>query len=567
MEAQSTPGASSRYRIGSVLGAGGMATVSRAYDTLLQRDVAYKTLAPRIDLDGPARQRLLVEARAAAALVHPNVVAVYDVLVHEGPAIVMEYVSGGSLAALLRRSGPLEPRRALAYARQIASALAAAHDRGILHRDIKPSNILISPDGERVKVADFGIARRESSDELALTQPGRMLGSAQYFSPEQAQGLPLTPASDLYSLGVVLHEMLTGSLPFTATDPIAMAVAHVTEPTPSRETLSRAMPAELAAIVHRLLRKDPAERFTAARDLDAALTAVETGPQRAADAAGFLNAPRAPAARLASAGSDTHAVRPGTEAPDSRSARGTRAESGAPPPHDLPRRLRVPSGNATAFVLWSSTRLTDWTRRATEAFAEHRTALVLTGIAAALVFAIVWAGTRPPAIALADVRHTQVLRARAMLAARGLVTSAVGRTDVAIPEGNVIDQQPIAGTAVHRGDLVRLVVSSGPPLVTVPELRGRNYAEARAALARLPLASTFEGRISEAPADTVLAEYPQPGAHVTPGSAETIVISTGPQPAFDGYGAYDPGAGPPGRRKHGRFGPGAGENGGADGGD
>ncbi|WP_317994361.1 PASTA domain-containing protein [Vulcanimicrobium alpinum] len=192
---------------------------------------------------------------------------------------------------------------------------------------------------------------------------------------------------------------------------------------------------------------------------------------------------------------------------------------------------------------------------------------MLTAIAAALVFAIVWAGTRTPAIALADVRRTQVLHARAALAARGLVSSAVERPDVAVPAGSVIDQQPIAGTAVHRGDRVRLVVSSGPPLVTVPEPRGRSYAEARAALARLPLASTFEARISGAPADTVLAEDPQPGAHVKPGSAEMVVISTGPQPAFDGYGGYDPGAGPAGRQKHGRFAPGAGENGGGVGGD
>jgi hypothetical protein len=209
-------------------------------------------------------------------LVDRHIVTIYDVLSEaERHAFVMEFVDGPSLAQLLAREGPLGEARTVAYARQIAQALEAAHAGGILHRDIKPANVLVGP-GDVAKVADFGLAKAAlAGDELALTEPGRLVGSASYFSPEQAQGLALTPASDLYSLGITIYHLVTGTLPFDATSPLASAVAHVTSPPPAREALERVMSPGLAAIVQQLLRKEPAARYASASELDAALGAVE----------------------------------------------------------------------------------------------------------------------------------------------------------------------------------------------------------------------------------------------------------------------------------------------------
>ncbi|MER3487900.1 MAG: serine/threonine-protein kinase, partial [Chloroflexota bacterium] len=254
-----------------LLGQGGMATIFRARDTQLARDVAVKVLRPEYGRDPDFLARFRQEALAAASLNHPNVVAVYDFGEDaQGPFIVMELVDGEDLASLVRRTGPLPPRQAARLGAEIARALAAAHARGIVHRDVKSSNVLVTRDG-RVKVTDFGIARALA--EAQLTLPGMTLGSVHYFSPEQARGEPATEASDVYALGIVLFELLTGRRPWEGDSAAAVAMARLSGPIPAPSDYRAGIPPALDAIVYRALALDPADRFPSALAMADALEA------------------------------------------------------------------------------------------------------------------------------------------------------------------------------------------------------------------------------------------------------------------------------------------------------
>ena len=493
----------SRYLLGHTIGEGAMGTVVRAVDELLGRPVAVKLLRAPYAQDPALVERFYGEARAAASIVDPHVVAVHDVIDDGGEhAIVMEYVDGPSLAAVLRRAGRLDETRAVRYARDVASGLAAAHARGLLHRDIKPANLLLTPDGT-IKVTDFGIAKAMTSD-VALTLPGRLIGSAAYVSPEQARERPLSAASDLYSLGVVLHELVTGTLPFGATSSVQMAVAHVTEPAPSEAALARVMSPGLAAIVHRLLRKDPAERYATAGELIAALDA--------------LAAPR----------------------------------SAAPPP-SAPRRSRArtlssvfnPYGNPI-----------------------DRGPALLTGAAVLLLLGVLGIGLSAhpePPVTVADLRRTPVAHARSALASAGLEAAVASRPDTSAQAGTVVAQSPQPGSSVARGTVVHLVASSGPPLVTVPNLAGMQLGPAMLAIKRVAVHTTIAARLSSAQANTVIAQYPSAGTQVRAGSDELVVISTGPQPPIIDAPPQPPpppaDQAPPGWRHHRHHGHGRGDGG------
>ena len=232
-----------RYRLLELLGQGGMATIYRARDAQLERDVAVKLLRPEFGKDPDFLARFRDEARSAASLNHPNIVAVFDFGEDaSGPYIVMELVDGQDLGAILRENGPLAPRQAARVSVEVAKALHAAHVRGIVHRDVKPSNVLVGRDG-RVKVADFGIARALA--ESQLTMPGVTMGSVHYFSPEQARGEPATVASDIYALGIVLFESLTGQRPFSGDGAAAVALARLTTTPPRPSSLRAGVPAAL----------------------------------------------------------------------------------------------------------------------------------------------------------------------------------------------------------------------------------------------------------------------------------------------------------------------------------
>ncbi len=266
-----------RYALQQSIGKGGMAEVFLAHDQLLDRPVALKRLAAEQAVDPSFVERFRREAQAAGRLNHPNIVAVYDYFEEGGDYfIVQEYVDGRSLAEVLRAEGRLHPDRAADVASDIAAALGAAHREGMVHRDIKAGNVLWSKDGQ-VKVADFGIARVFSGTESDLTQAGIVMGTATYFSPEQAQGKPVDPRSDLYSLGIVLYEMLVGHPPFVGDDPGAIAYAQVHEQPVRVVEDDPELPREIDAITMKLLAKDPAHRYPSADDLRADLRRFREG--------------------------------------------------------------------------------------------------------------------------------------------------------------------------------------------------------------------------------------------------------------------------------------------------
>ena len=265
-----------RYDLVRPLGSGGMGEVYLARDRVLGRDVALKVLRRQYAGDNEFAERFKREALSAASLSHPNIVQVYDrgTTEEEASYIAMEYVSGGTLKERISEDGPLETAAAAAIGAQVAEALGAAHDRGMVHRDIKPQNVLLTARGE-AKVADFGIARAASS--VTISQTGSVMGTAGYMSPEQALGKPATPKSDLYSLGVVLYETLTGELPYTAENPIAVSMKHVNEPLRPPRELNPRITEGMNALVTKLMAKEPDDRYASADELADDLSRVHRG--------------------------------------------------------------------------------------------------------------------------------------------------------------------------------------------------------------------------------------------------------------------------------------------------
>ena len=264
-----------RYSVGETLGRGGMGEVRAGRDLRLQRDVAIKVLGPEVAARANIRERFEAEARAAARLSHPNIVLVYDSGEHEGvPYLVMERLPGGTLADELAR-GPLPPERVRSLGVQVLAALGAAHAAGIVHRDVKPGNVLLTPDGQ-VKVGDFGIAKTVDGGDLTTT--GMLLGTPAYLSPEQLAGERATPASDIYAVGVMLYEALTGAKPYTGPSPLALARAVEAGRPPPIRSLRPDAPSDLVTTIERAMEKDPSRRFASAGAMAAALTATSPAP-------------------------------------------------------------------------------------------------------------------------------------------------------------------------------------------------------------------------------------------------------------------------------------------------
>src|SRR5919202_764793 len=279
-----------RYTLVELLGSGGMAQVYLAHDEVLDRNVALKILRDQYAEDEEFVERFKREAQSAASLSHPNIVPIYDWGRSEDGAyyMAMEYVPGGMLKDRIKRDGTLGPGTASGVALQIADALQAAHERGVVHRDIKPQNVLVTGAGD-VKVADFGIARAASS---TATATGIVLGTAGYLSPEQAKGEPVGPRSDLYSLGVVLYEMLTGNLPYEADSAIAQAVKHISEPPRSPREANPEVSEALDALTTRLIAKNPEDRYPSASALANDLERARSGlPPARSKKTGVMTAP------------------------------------------------------------------------------------------------------------------------------------------------------------------------------------------------------------------------------------------------------------------------------------
>jgi serine/threonine-protein kinase len=453
-----------RYEVGRRLGSGGMADVYLAHDRQLGRDIALKVLHRRFARDGQFVERFKREAQSAAGLQHPHVVGIYDRGEHDGTYyIAMENLPGRTLRQVVNEEAPLDQERTIAYGLQILDAAGFAHRNGIVHRDFKPHNVICGPDGQ-LKVTDFGIARAGASE---MTETGSIMGTAQYLSPEQAQGQPVDAASDLYSIGVMLYEMLVGRVPFDGDTAVAIALRHVSDaPVPIRQLRPDVHPALEAAIM-RALEKDPAARYASAEEFAAAL-----GMARDAILSG-------------DPGQDTAAwgalVAPTVLAED-----------------DDGRRRRWPWVTLVLLLLLGAT---------------------------ALAFAL----GGDDKVKVPNLVGKPASQAVTELARLGL-KSEVKPVESEAPEESVVDHDPAAGDEVDEGATVTLRVSSGPGTKIVPAVRGKTEKEAAKLLADADFEYTRQDESSATvPAGTAIRTDPAGGTEQPTGSRVQLFVSTGPK--------------------------------------
>ncbi len=490
-----------RYRIIRRLGAGGMANVYLAEDQELGRRVAIKILNDRHANDEQFVERFRREAKNAAGLSHPNIVSIYDRGEAEGTYyIAMEHLDGRNLKELINARGPAPVRVAIDYARQILSALRFAHRNKIVHRDIKPHNVLDDGDG-RLKVTDFGIARAGASQ---MTEAGSIVGTAQYLSPEQARGTQVDQRSDVYSLGVVLYELLTGRVPFTGDTPVEIAMKHLSSTPPLPSTLRPDIPRDLDLIVMRALAKDPDERYQTAEEMDADLARVAAGiavsPETTDAATAIISRPSAMPTTITRAPTrvrETVPTRPYAE----------------PPPYyeydDDPRRPRPIWPWLVTLLLVLAAAAFGW--------------YVYNQIQDQLD------ETKPVAVPFLEGRRESL--AVNELIEKQLEYRVVRKPSGKQPVGFVFDQDPDPGDRIDRAtDEVTIYVSSGPPKATVPDVRGDTRDEAVAELTARKLKPRVVEINSEKEVNTVTAQSPAPGERVNQGSTVRINVSRGPKP-------------------------------------
>ena len=454
-----------RYDVRSRLGSGGMADVYLAHDNQLGRDIALKVLHRRFARDTQFVERFKREARAAAGLQHPHVVGIYDRGEHDGTYyIAMEHLPGRTLRQVVDEEAPLDQLRVIDYALQILQAAGFAHRNGIVHRDFKPHNVICGPDG-RLKVTDFGIARAGASE---MTETGSIMGTAQYLSPEQAQGQPVDATSDIYSIGVMLYEMLTGHVPFTGESAVAIAMQHVSDPpTPLRDVRPDVHPA-LEAAVMRALQKEPAGRYGSAEEFGA---------------------------MLESAG---EAIRSGDPGQDTAAWALVAAAAG--------------EGDERERASWRRWR---WVALAL---------LLLLG-GAALAFALSGEDT----VKVPNEVGKPAPQAVADLARLGFKTE-IKPVQSEAPRESVVSHDPAAGDEVERGATITLNVSSGPGDKIVPDVRGKSRSNALKLLTRAKFEVTEQEEASSSvPAGNATRTDPEGGTEQPAGSRVQLYISTGPE--------------------------------------
>jgi eukaryotic-like serine/threonine-protein kinase len=433
---------SDRYELGEILGFGGMSEVHLARDVRLHRDVAVKVLRADLARDPSFYLRFRREAQNAAALNHPSIVAVYDTGEAETPSgplpyIVMEYVDGVTLRDIVHTEGPLPPRRAIEIIADACQALNFSHQNGIIHRDVKPANIMISATNA-VKVMDFGIARAIADSGNSVTQTAAVIGTAQYLSPEQARGDTVDARSDVYSLGCVLYEILTGEPPFTGDSPVAVAYQHVREDPVPPSQRHEGISADLDAVVLKALAKNPDNRYQTAAEMRADLVRVHNGEK-----------PEAPKV-LTDADRSSLMSSPGGGFGPSRT-------------DPLPRQLLDDSGDehgAGSVGRWIVA----------------VAALAVLTIVVVIAFNTFGGSTRD--VQVPDVRGQVSADAIAALQNRGFKTRTLQKPDSAIPPDHVIGTDPGANSSVSAGDEVTIDVSTGPEQREVPDVSSLSYADA-----------------------------------------------------------------------------------------
>ncbi len=535
--AQSTGTVAGRYRLVSRIASGGMGDVWQAEDEQLGREVAVKFLKPEYAADGSFRLRFRAEARASASLSHPGVATVFDYgeeVVAGGvytAYLVMELVPGEPLSALLARETFLGPARTLDVVAQTAWALQAAHDRGIVHRDVKPANLLVRTDG-RIKITDFGIAR--AADAMALTQTGAILGTVAYLSPEQLNGRAATPASDLYSLGVVAYLCLTGRTPFAGAQSVAMAVAQVREDVPP---LPGTVPTAVQDLVYQLVDKDPARRPPSAAALAAAAAQVrdqlaQPSPTTT-DASPVEDLPdewptQGPAGRPPSAESGgPTGVMATSLGDDARGGMGsTMTAAGRSPArngHAAAQSSRGIIAGDHAIAHDRGTR-----RHGRWGVAASMAVVALLGVALGL-----WASKgpvraasgAPSKVLVPRVEGTPVSSARPVLTKTGFRVSERS-VDGDTPAGEVVAQSPAANTRVRPGTAVALTVSSGYVDLASTGLIGQQYAPVAASVSGLGLQPSRQDTVSDTAPGTVLDL--SPSGRVPIGTTIAVSVAVAP---------------------------------------
>ena len=532
-----------RYRVSARLGSGGMADVYLAHDTLLGRQVALKLLHHRFAEDQEFVERFRREASSAAGLSHPNVVAVFDRGEWDGTYyIAMEYLPGRSLKAVVREHGPLSPSDATDIVVQILLAVRFAHRRGIIHRDIKPHNVILDEEG-RAKVTDFGIARAGASD---MTLTGSIMGTAQYLSPEQAQGHAVSETSDLYAVGVVLYELLTGSVPFEGESAVTIALKQVSaEPTPPSQRNSEVTPA-LDAVVMRSLAKDPMARFATADEFIAALQQARDGispapafngvpPTQMAAGAALVVPPLPP--------EETH-----TPEDDARKRKRAWLIAAAVAalavvaavllllllPGSKAGRVNVPevTGETQPAAVTSLQRagLVPVVSLTSNADVANGLVVGTTPPHGTLVAkgsrVSVFVSSGPETLGLPDVTRKTSDEALKILRKKGFRPIVQNQPSSTVEKGLVISTNPAAGIEVQHGSPVTVYVSSGPQEASVPEVTGESQAAATAALAAAGLKETVLKReVAEPSPGTVISQSPAAGSSVRVGGQVTIVVA------------------------------------------
>ena len=491
-----------RYELGGLLGRGGMADVRIGQDLRLGRTVAIKQLRPDLSADDTFQARFRREAQSSAALNHPSIVAVYDtgdaLDVHGNhiPYIVMEYVEGQTLREIMHDDErKILPERALSITADVLSALDYSHRSGIIHRDIKPANVMLTPAGQ-VKVMDFGIARAIADSSSAMTATAAVIGTAQYLSPEQARGETVDARSDIYSTGCLLYELLTGRPPFVGESPVSVAYQHVREEARPPSQLNPDVSSTVDNIVAKALAKRTDDRYQSAADMKADLERAIAGLEVGAPTSGTRAMTNTAVGALAGLGGGLGATQVGGR----RVA--TDRDEEEPPADDDDRRkwwlyaiLGVLLLGALAFGIYQLTQPSDTTQ-----------------------------------VAVTDVVGKDFDTAQRALENDGFtVADPVQETSEDVPKGEVISQNPEAGTDADKGSEVELTVSSGPDQVTIPQLNGFKYSEARDLLESDKYGLTVKKteQDSSAPENEVINSNPPGGTAVDKGSTVTLLVSKG----------------------------------------
>ena len=471
-----------RYELLELIGGGGMADVYKAHDKLLDRPVAVKILHAQFSNDADFIDKFHREAQGAARLAHPNIVNIYDVGEEAGSHyIVMEYVPGDTLKTRIQQEGHLSVEESLQIAKDIASALEQAHRNNLVHCDIKPHNILMMPDGH-IKVADFGIARAVTAS--TMTYSGSVIGSVHYFSPEQAKGSMITPKSDIYSLGVVMYEMLTGQLPFTGETSVGIAIKHLQEEAPTVRQADPSIPPVVEAIVSKAMGKVAEERPSATemiRDIEQAESMLYQ--------------------KTASAVPDPFAtqVLP-------------RVSADMPVSHA---RQSVEPAEEKSSVFKS------------KKFVLGLVAILIMGffVGSFLSYGKFWSTAE---VVVPDVVGKQMTLAKQILEDKNLRVKIAETYDASVPAGQVVSQYPEAGSKVKEQRLVTVYISKGGEEIEMPDLKGlsRENAEEKLKKVGLKLGSIYEKNSSEE-AGTVIAQDPRAGSKIIKGQSVDITVSKG----------------------------------------